>query len=91
MWHELVLAGIGGQTVTEAKERMPYREFLQWRRYRQKRGTLNLGLRMDRGSALLAMLYANAKSGKAKYRIWDFLPHEDEPAITLEQAMKQWQ
>ena len=31
-------------------------------RYRKLRGGFNLGLRVERGSALLAMLYANANS-----------------------------
>jgi hypothetical protein len=51
---------------------------------------LNLGLRIERGSALLSTLYANSKSKNGGYKIYDFMPHEEEPPISLEEAMKTW-
>lgn len=69
---------------------MPYHEFLRWMAYRQKRGTLNLGMRIEHGSALLATLYANVKAGKPKYKIPDFMPHFEEPPISLDEAMRTW-
>lgn len=59
-------------------------------RYRAKRGSLNLGMRIERGSALLATLYANVHSKHGGHKLYDFMPHEDEPAMTLEQAMATW-
>lgn len=46
-------------------------------------------MRVERGSALLATLFVNSKS-KTPYKIYDFMPHEDEPPIDLESAMKEW-
>lgn len=82
--------GIGGRTIAEAKRRLTYGEFVTWMKYRQQRGSLNVGMRIERGSALLATLYANANAKDGGYRIYDFMPHEDEPPPTLEQAMDTW-
>ncbi|MOA57370.1 hypothetical protein D3C78_1815340 [compost metagenome] len=84
-----MLCGIGGRTVAEAQQRLSYPEFLSWQKYRVKRGSLHLGMRVERGSALLATLYANAH-GKRPYKIHEFMPHEDEPPLSLEQAMNAW-
>lgn len=82
--------GVGGSTIAEAKERLSYPEFLQWVKYRRKRGSLNLGMRVERGSALLATLYANSHSKRGGYKVYDFTPHDEEPPITLDQAKDTW-
>lgn len=72
---------------------MSYREFLSWAKYRSTRGSLNLGLRIERGAALLATLFANANSKRGGYKLSDFMPHEitqPEQPITIEEAMKEW-
>lgn len=86
------MSGIGGRTVEEAKQRLSYAEFCSWLAYRRKRGTFHQGLRQDRATGLLATIYANAhrKKDADAFNIWDFLPYEDEPPMTLEQAMEQW-
>lgn len=93
MWHELVLCGIGGCTIAEAKNRISYTEFLQWLAYRNLRGSLNLGMRIERGSALLATIYANAhrKKDVDPFALDDFMPHADQKPITLDKALKEWQ
>jgi len=92
MWHELVLCGVGGRTIAEAKERLSYAEFIQWIEYRNKRGTLNLGFRFEQRTALLAAMYANAHkpADKAAYEVDDFSPHADIKELTLEEAMAAW-
>lgn len=92
MWHELVMCGIGGRTIAEAKERMAYGEFLQWIEYRKKRGTLNLGFRLEQRTALIAAMYANVhkQQNSPAYSAEDFMPHADEVVITLEEAMAKW-
>ena len=90
MWHELVLCGIGGRTIAEAQQRLSYTEFFAWVRYRRKRGSLHLGMRVERGAALLATLYANAHSKNGGHRLHDFMPHEDEPPLSLDQALSTW-
>ena len=50
MWCELVLNGIGGATIAEAKVRMPQVELQTWVQYRRKHGGFNLGLRIEQGA-----------------------------------------
>lgn len=71
----MVSHGIGGCTVEEAKERISYDEYLSWCAYVRKRGTLNLGMRVEAGFALLATMVNRATGGQAKME--DFMPHAD--------------
>lgn len=84
--------GIGGRTLAEAKERLSYSEFLTWLAFRQQRGSLHSGMRMERGFALLASLYVNAHKSKhsPSAKLTDFMPHFEEPAVSLEEAMESW-
>ena len=70
--------------------RLSYNEFCQWLRYRNKRGSLNGGMRSERAAAEICKLYANANSKTPKFRIHDFAPYHDEPPISLEDAMNSW-
>ncbi len=48
-----------------------------WRRYRAKRGTFHLGMRVDRvGSRILATLL-NVHARKNVHSVTDFSPYED--------------
>lgn len=89
-WCELVLNGIGGRTIAEAKERISYLEYLQWIRFRNKRGSLNSGFRVELAAAEICALTANIHSKNPVHKQHDFAPHMDEPAITLDEAMKLW-
>ncbi|MBN4833100.1 phage tail protein [Enterobacter hormaechei] len=99
MWCELVLNGIGGRTIAEAKERLSFREFQQWVQYRQKYGNLNPMMRTEWGAALVSSVLANVNRSKntPAFSIADFAPHiaavEREAAnepIKLEDAMRTW-
>jgi hypothetical protein len=68
-----VAGGVGGWTVSEAKERLTYAEAMQWHTYLERRGTLNLGLRIEEGFALLAMMINRALGGRANMST--FMPH----------------
>lgn len=72
-----MLNGVGGRTIEEAKERVTYDEYLSWCAYVRKRGTLNIGMRLEMGIALLAQVTNNSMGGKAK--MTDFLPKREEP------------
>lgn len=85
-WHELVLAGIGGRTVAEAKERLTYAEFTDWLTYMRMRGSLSIGNRLESGFALIASLISRATGGSAEPR--DFMPHLDMPEATLTDVMQ---
>ncbi|NBA95504.1 hypothetical protein GUY40_11105 [Pseudomonas sp. R5(2019)] len=76
--------------MAEARERLSLNEFRSWAKYRALRGSLNVGMRVERGSALLATLYANTHSKDGGYKIYDFMPHEVEAPISLDQAMESW-
>lgn len=82
MWHELVLHGIGGRSIEEAKETLTHEEVRAWHEYIRKRGTLNVGTRIEQGFAMLAQTIW-AVNGKAK-KIEDFMPQREQPEATLE-------
>ena len=84
---ELVLNGVGGRTVDEAKECMSYAEALLWQEYLEKRGTVHIGMRLEACTALLAMVINRSVGGKATMD--DFLSHFDERQPTVEEAMKE--
>lgn len=84
------MCGIGGRTIAEAQERVSYQEFISWAKYRAKRGSLNIGLRVERGAALLATLFANSRSPTADFTLSDFAPYHDQPEMTLDEAMSNW-
>lgn len=77
-----MLNGIGGRTIAQAKESMTYAEALQWSAYIKKRGSLNAGLRLEAGFALLATMLSRAHGGKADMD--DFMPHFDKPEANIE-------
>lgn len=64
-------------------------------KFRRRRGSLHVGMRVERSTALLAMIMANQardpKKRPAPYVIEDFTPHDkDERPISLEEAMESW-
>lgn len=76
-WHELVASGIGGRTVAEAKMAMSYAEFLDWCRYRQQYGSLNIGMRVDRAVARHIAVHLNTKSQGRKFKADEFSPYDN--------------
>ncbi|MCK2183503.1 phage tail assembly protein T [Halomonas getboli] len=97
MWHELVLAGVGGRTIAEAQQNLSIVEFYSWLAYRRKRGGLNLGMRFEQGAATICSLLAQANWKKTDGTDWtaaDFMPHltddEADPPIDHEEAMRRW-
>lgn len=80
-----MLAGVGGCTVSEAKERLSYAEALAWQAYMRKRGSLHVGMRLEHGFALLATIVNNALGGHATLR--DFMPHLEQPS-SIEEVMR---
>lgn len=49
-------------------------------------------MRVERAGALLASMYANnhRPKGTEAFKLFDFMPHQDEPAISLDEAMEKW-
>lgn len=69
--------GIGGATIEEAKQRMSHAEFQNWITFRNMRGSLFVGNRLESGFGLLAYMVNRGLGGK--HTMSDFLPHADKP------------
>jgi len=82
--------GVGGRTIAEAKQTISYPEFLQWCRYRNLRGSFNIGMRTDRAIARFSAMYASAHSKNKSFSISDFSPFDKPQVTSLEEAMKEW-
>jgi hypothetical protein len=81
-----VLHGIGGRTIAEAKRRLTYVEALQWVEYMRRRGSLNVGQRVEAAIAVLSTQVNRALGGKAEFA--DFAPHWDQPEPQLDDIAK---
>lgn len=81
-----MLNGVGGRTVEEARERLSYAEAVDWADYMRKRGSLNLGLRLEAGFALIAAAINNGLGGHAVPS--DFMPHIDQADASIADVMK---
>lgn len=55
---------------------MTYEEFLNWCRYRNKWGSFNVNMRIDRAVARSSAYFGNALRGKPGLRVEDFSPHD---------------
>nr|WP_122711070.1 hypothetical protein [Pseudomonas viridiflava] len=87
--HELVLNGIGGCTIADAKANISWSEVLAWSAYRDKYGSLNPMRRSELSSAMIAFQINRANGGTAE--LIDFMPNAERVVeVTLEQAMSEW-
>lgn len=64
---EIALA-LGGRTVEELKWSMTYDEVMMWEAYRDKRGTLNEGMRLEWLFARLSHQISSALGGKPNFK-----------------------
>lgn len=81
-----MLAGVGGNTIAQAKANLSYDEALKWFDYLERKGTVNLGARIEWGFALLATVINNAHGGKAKMRDFMHFTKQEEPEMSIESA-----
>ncbi|MCX0499741.1 phage tail protein [Erwinia billingiae] len=83
---------MGGRTIAEARERLSFREYQLWVKYRGAYGSLNPMMRTEWGAALVASTLANVNRGSdtPPFKVTDFAPHMKKEGISLEEAMKQW-
>ena len=79
--------GIGGRTIAEAKQNLTYAEVSMWVAYRNKRGSLFVGRRLDRAVGNFMATYLSSKGAKNVDPL-NFMPHEDKPQpLSLEEVM----
>lgn len=82
---ELALAGIGGNTIHQVKNNLTMAEVNQWAEYRRRRGSLNIGRRVEQAAANIMSFGYNMKV-KAEYWIepLELMPHEDDIVESFE-------
>ena len=71
-----MLNGIGGRTIAEAMQNLPYDEVYIWQAYQRKYGTLSIARRVDYAGALIS--YMQGKTAKPESTIEDFMFREIE-------------
>jgi len=90
VWHELVLHGIGGRTIAEAKARLSDHELRAWIAYRRLHGSLNPVRAIEHAAAVVSVAVNRSVGGTVPFD--DFLvqrtPVDD--AAELEKAMQEW-
>ncbi|MDN5622360.1 MAG: hypothetical protein L0G96_04435 [Acinetobacter sp.] len=75
--------------MAEAKRCLSSRELKLWRVFRQKRGSLFIGRRIEQGFGNLMATYLSIKGAK-DVKAQSFMPHEDQPQeMSLEEYMMQ--
>ena len=88
MLYELALNGIGGNTIHQVKTNLTMLEINQWAEYRQRRGSLNIGRRVEQASAnIIAMNINKGLAGENWVDPLEFMPHEDDVEIGFEDQM----
>ncbi len=85
MLFELALAGIGGNTVHQVKNNLTMLEINQWAAYRSRRGSLNIGRRVEQAAANIIAMNIN-KGLKAEDWVepLEFMPNEDDIVESFE-------
>lgn len=82
---ELALAGIGGNTIHQVKNNLTMPEIQQWAEYRRRRGSLNIGRRVEQAAANIMSFGYNMK---VKIEDWieplELMPHEDDVIESFE-------
>lgn len=51
---------------------------------------MNVGLRIERSLAVLSAMYANRITKDGGFKSSDFIPHEKDRPLSLDEAMKAW-
>jgi hypothetical protein len=65
---------------------MSYAEALEWGGYIERTGPIDIGQRLDRGFAMLAVLISQL-GGKRNAKMEDFLPQRQEDDATLDDVL----
>lgn len=81
--------GIGGNTVAEVKNNLTMLEVQQWAEYRLRRGSLNIGRRVEQVCANMMAVHINSQKTNSNKRIHpiELMPHEDDVVISFEEQI----
>jgi hypothetical protein len=80
------LNGIGGNTILDAKKKLTFTEAVTWNSYIKKRGSLNVGRRVEISGSVNAALLSRVHGGKATFE--DFAIHEKEKSDQISEFSK---
>lgn len=84
MLYELALNGIGGNTIHQVKSNLTMLEISQWAEYRHRRGSLNIGRRVEQAVANMMTIYINGQRTDDYIEPLELMPHEDDIEISFE-------
>ena len=84
MLYELALNGIGGNTIHQVKSNLTMLEINQWAEYRYRRGSLNVGRRVEQAVANMMAIYINGQRADDYIEPLELMPHEDDIEVGFE-------
>ena len=84
MLYELALSGIGGNTIHQVKNNLTMLEINQWAEYRHRRGSLNVGRRVEQAVANMMAIYINGQRTEDYVEPRELMPHEDDVEVGFE-------
>lgn len=81
----MALAGIGGNTIHQVKNNLTMLEVKQWAEYRYRRGSLNVGRRVEQSVANMMAIHINMGRDAADcIEPLELMPHEDDVEVGFE-------
>lgn len=82
----MALNGIGGNSINEVKNNLTMVEVKQWAEYRYRRGSLNVGRRVEQAVANMMSIYINSNGGEID--ALELMPHEDDVVMSFEDQIE---
>jgi len=82
--YELALNGIGGNSIHQVKSNLTMLEINQWAEYRYRRGSLNVGRRVEQAVANMMAIYINGQRTDDYIEPLELMPHEDDIEVGFE-------
>ena len=76
--------GIGGNTIHQVKNNLTMLEINQWAEYRHRRGSLNVGRRVEQAVANMMAIYINGQRTDNYIEPLELMPHEDDVEVGFE-------
>ncbi|MDG9788735.1 hypothetical protein, partial [Acinetobacter johnsonii] len=72
-------------SITSIRNSISQWEYAFWSTYRNRRGSLNFGLRLDESLAEIKLMFRQM-NGESDVDIWDYLPYHDAPDLSFDAA-----
>ena len=81
--------GIGGNTIHQVKNNLTMIEVKQWAAYRYRRGSLNVGRRIEQAAANMMAIHLNCQREESDWvEPLELMPHEDDVVIGFEDQIQ---